>query len=251
MLLRLAAFAYGLLAYAAMLAASAYLVGFLGNFAVPKSIDSGTKSTIGAAIAADLALLLLFAIQHSLMSRRGFKAVWTRLIPPPIERSTYVLLSSLVLIALFWLWRPIALELWRVENVAGRAATGAFFWLGWALTAAGSFSIDHFELFGLKQVWAYYVRREYRAPAFRTPFLYRFVRHPLMLGTLLGFWATPVMTVGHLLFAGMMTVYVYIGIRQEEADLVRTHGEAYREYQRQVPMLLPWQARFFRRRAEL
>jgi protein-S-isoprenylcysteine O-methyltransferase Ste14 len=173
------------------------------------------------------------------MARQGFKQWWTRLIPAPVERSTYVLISSLVLILLFWQWRPMLTEIWRVENPTGRLALEALFIIGWLLVLVGTFLISHFDLFGLRQVWLYLQQREYHAPAFVQPFLYKYLRHPIMLGFIIAFWATPVMTSGHLLFAIATTAYILIAIQLEERDLVRMHGDAYREYQQQVSMLIP------------
>ena len=236
---RILALAYGVASYLAFLAAFLYAVGFVGDLLVPKSIDSGRSDSLPLAILVDSLLLLLFAVPHSVMARPAFKRWWTRFVPPPIERSTYVLVASLSLGLLYWQWRPIPAVVWHIENPIGRSAVFAVFWTGWVLVLVSSFLIDHFDLFGLRQVYLYASGREYTPPAFRTPGLYRYVRHPLMLGFLLAFWAIPTMTVGHLLFAAATTAYILLALRLEERDLVTFHGEQYESYRRQVGMLLP------------
>ncbi len=232
--------AYGLIVYAFFLATFLYTIGFIGNFAVPKSIDAGMASPPLQSIAIDVLLLAVFALQHSVMARRGFKAWWTRIVPKAVERSTYVLAATLALALLCWQWRPItAPVIWRIDNAGAAGAVRAVFWLGWAILLFSTFLINHFELFGLRQVFARVFEAEQPAPQFRTPMLYRYVRHPLYLGFMLGFWATPVMTAGHLLFAVGATAYILVGIWFEERDLVHQFGDQYRRYRDQVGMLLP------------
>jgi protein-S-isoprenylcysteine O-methyltransferase Ste14 len=233
-------FVYGAVAYAFFLATFLYAIGFIGNVFVPKSIDTGPSTPIGQALIVNLLLLAVFAVQHSAMARRSFKAWWTRIVPPAVERSTFVLASTLALALLLWQWRPIAEPVvWHVHNALSVKLVWVVFWLGWALLFTSTFLINHFELFGLSQVVANLSGSALPAPEFRTPFLYRYVRHPLYLGFLLGFWATPVMTAGHLLFAIGCTGYILIGIWFEERDLVAQFGERYLRYRRQVGMLVP------------
>lgn len=236
-------FVYGLTAYAFFFGTFAYAIGFIGNVFVPKSIDTGTPAPVAEALIINVALLGLFAVQHSGMARRSFKRWWTRTVPPAVERSTFVLASSLVLALLLWQWRPIPQPvIWSVENAAAREALMAVFCLGWAVLLTSSFLINHFELFGVSQVAARLTGGELAKPEFRTPFFYRYVRHPLYLGFLLGFWAAPVMTAGHLLFAVGCTGYILIGIWFEERDLIAQFGEKYRRYRDQVGMLVPWRS---------
>jgi protein-S-isoprenylcysteine O-methyltransferase Ste14 len=231
---------YGMAAYAVSLATFLYAAGFLGNIAVPRSLDVGRAAPVGEAIIIDLLLLALFAIQHSVMARRGFKKWWTRVVPPAIERSTYVLAASAVLALLMWQWRPIVEPvIWRAMDPAAVVAIQAVFWLGWVVLLVSTNLINHFELFGLEQVWLRFRGRTASAPQFRTPLFYRYVRHPIYVGFLMVFWATPVMTAGHLLFSLGMTAYILIGAWFEERDLVAFFGDRYRAYQRRVGMLLP------------
>jgi protein-S-isoprenylcysteine O-methyltransferase Ste14 len=236
----LASLCYSLLVYAASLGALGWLTGFLGNLVVPKSIDVGAVSSVGVAVAVNVALIAAFGVQHSAMARPAFKRAWTRIVPRAAERSTYVLATTLALALLMWQWRPIPQPLiWALEGPIVQAILRGVFWLGWALAVLSTFQIDHFELFGVSQSLMLLRARDPRPPEFRTPFLYRYVRHPLYLGLLLAFWATPVMTAGHLLFAAGMTVYILAGTLLEERDLVAQFGNRYREYRAQVGMLLP------------
>jgi protein-S-isoprenylcysteine O-methyltransferase Ste14 len=236
---RALALVYGVASYLVFLASFLYAAGFVGNLIVPKSVDLGPAGSLPAAILVDTLLLLLFAVPHSVMARPAFKRWWTKFVPPPVERSTYVLKSSLLLGLLFWQWRPIPAVVWHVENPLSRWLILTAFWAGWVLVLASTFLIDHFDLFGLRQVYLFATGREYTPPAFRTPGLYRYVRHPLMTGFLIAFWATPTMTLGHLLFAAATTGYILIALKLEERDLVSFHGDQYRAYRKQVGMLFP------------
>jgi protein-S-isoprenylcysteine O-methyltransferase Ste14 len=244
MFARLLILFYAIASYAVFFVSTLYAIGFVGNFAVPKSIDTGPPANLSEAIGINLLLLGLFAIQHSIMARPAFKRWWTAILPPAAQRSTYVLLSSLILLLLFWQWRPIPTQVWRVEGIAAWLLIGVF-WLGWAITFASSHMIDHFELFGLRQAVSALRGAEGPGQSFKTPLLYKIVRHPIMLGFLLAFWATPEMTVGHLLFAIVNTAYILAGVHFEERDLIAEFGAAYQQYRARVPMLLP---RIFARR---
>ena len=235
---RAAAVIYGLASYLIFSLSFAYTPAFIGNFLVPKTIDTGPDSGVAHAILVDAILLGIFAIQHSVMARPAFKRWWMRIVPRSCERSTYVLISSLLLILIFWLWRPILTPVWDVEGWPAALLT-AIFWMGWLIALASTFQIDHFELFGLRQVVDALRGAATRVQTFKTPILYRLVRHPLMLGLLLAFWATPHMTAGHLLFAVLSTAYVLVGVRLEERDLVAEFGTSYEQYRDRVPMLLP------------
>jgi methanethiol S-methyltransferase len=235
------AFLYGILAYACGVGALFYAIGFIGGVFVPKAIDGGAVVPIAEALVVNLALLGVFAVQHSVMARRGFKRWWTQVVPEMVERSTYVLAAGLALALLLWQWRPISEPIvWQVDNPLGVQMLRALFWLGWALLLLSTFLINHFELFGLRQVFSYLIGRKIPEAEFRTPFLYRYVRHPIYLGIVLGVWSAPVMSAGHLLFAAGATGYILVGIWFEERDLVAQFGEQYRRYRSQVGMLLPF-----------
>lgn len=230
---------YGLFSYVTFLAAFVYAVGFVGNAGVPKAIDSGEAGPWLPSLVVDVCLLALFAVQHSVMARKGFKRAWTRVVPKALERSTFVLFASAVLILLFWQWRPIPQVLWSVTDPAMVAICAATFSIGWLLVLISTFLINHFELFGLHQVFASVRGRSVPELEFKTPGLYRYVRHPIYLGFVLAFWAAPVMTVGHLLFAAATTGYILLGIWFEERDLIERFGPRYVQYRRQVGMLWP------------
>jgi len=236
---RTLALAYGVASYLVFLASFLYAIGFVGNLLVPKSIDSGVIGSLPSALAVDVFLLGLFAVPHSIMARQWFKRWWTRIIPPGVERSTYVLVSSLLLGLLYWQWRPIPNIVLEVTNPIARWIVLAGFWAGWMIVLFSTFLINHFDLFGLRQVFLTFSGQMYTPVEFRATSLYRWVRHPIMLGFIVAFWATPSMTVGHLLFATATTAYILLALQFEEYDLVSFHGERYRAYRRQVGMLLP------------
>lgn len=236
-------FAYGVASYAVFFVTFLYAAGFVGGFVVPKSIDSPAALPLGQALLVNIGLLALFAVQHSVMARPAFKRWWTRFIPAAAERSTYVLFSSVALIALFVFWQPMGGTVWQVENPLGRIVLHAAFGFGWGVVLVTTFLIHHFDLFGLRQVWLHLRGREYTSLKFTTPGLYKHVRHPLYVGWLFAFWATPTMTVAHLVFALLTTAYILIAIRFEERDLETYHPQ-YAEYRRRVPMLLPHRKTF-------
>jgi protein-S-isoprenylcysteine O-methyltransferase Ste14 len=233
---------YGVAVYFFFLGTFVYAIAFTGNLFVPKTIDSGPQGPLGEALLVNLALLGVFAVQHSVMARRGFKRWWTTIVPPAVERSTYVLAASLALALLLWQWRPMPQTVWAVTDPLAVKAIWGVFWLGWAVLLLATFLINHFELFGLRQVFAFLIGRPIPEAEFKTPFIYRYVRHPIYLGFVLGLWAAPVMSYGHLLFAAGSTGYILIGIWFEERDLIHQYGEKYRAYRQQVGMLLPWRS---------
>ena len=238
MVRRVLVLAYGTASYALGLVTLLYAVGFIGGFATPTRLDGPRQGLVVTALAVDLGLMALFALQHSGMARPAFKRWWVRFVPEGAERSTYVLLSSLALLLLFWFWRPIGGVVWATEEVAVRAVLYAVYAAGWLVTLVATFQINHFDLFGLRQVWSSFRGRPYTPLRFTTPALYRIVRHPLYVGWLTVFWATPQMTATHLVFAAALTAYILAAIRWEERDLVDAHPE-YADYRRRVPMLIP------------
>jgi methanethiol S-methyltransferase len=231
---------YGVLAYVFFFATFLYAIGFVRNLAVPKSIDTGASAPLGVALLIDAALLSLFALQHSIMARHGFKKQWTRVVSWPVERSTYVVAASAVLALLLWQWRPIPATVWDLRGTVAGSILSVTFWVGWGVLLLATFLINHFELFGLHQVWAYFRGADLHRPDFKSPGLYKMVRHPIYLGFVIAFWSAPLMTVGHLLFSVATTGYILVGIYFEERDLIAVYGQAYREYRARVPMLLPF-----------
>jgi methanethiol S-methyltransferase len=236
---RLLSFCYGLAAYAVFLGAFLYAVGFVEGMVVPKAIDDGEVTPVLGAVVINLVLLSIFAVQHSVMARPSFKRWWTKLVPASVERSTYVLLASLALILVFWQWRPIPTVIWHVDGPLAISALLGLSFFGWFIVLLSTFLINHFELFGVQQVLHYLLGRTSSTPGFKTPFLYKLVRHPIYLGFIIAFWATPVMTAGHLLFAAVTTTYIFVGIFLEEQDLVAHYGDEYRQYRKKVGMLIP------------
>jgi methanethiol S-methyltransferase len=237
---KVTAFLYGAFAYAVFLVSFLYAIGFVEGLLVPKDIDAGPVAPLSQAVIVNLLLMSVFAVQHSVMARPQFKRWWTQFVPKSVERSTYVLLASLALILLFWLWQPIPTVVWQVENPAAAAMIMALSFVGWLLVLFSTFLINHFELFGLHQVVNNMSGRTPPVAQFRTPVLYKVVRHPIYLGFIVAFWAAPVMTVGHLLFAAVTTAYIFVGIALEERDLIDLFGNEYRRYRDRVGMLIPW-----------
>jgi len=237
---RILSLLYGIACYAVFVAAILYAIAFVNGLPVPRTIDIGPSAPFREAVVVNVLLLSLFAVQHSVMARQGFKRWWTRIVPVAVERSTYVLLASLVLILLMWQWRPIPAVLWQIGDPAVVVAVQALSFVGWGIAFASTFMINHFELFGLQQVMHALLGRSAPPPRMKTPLLYNVVRHPLYLGFIVAFWAAPTMTVGHLLFAAVTTAYIFVGITLEERDLTGMFGDEYRAYRRRVGMLLPF-----------
>jgi len=242
MIRRIAFFTYGVVCYAIFFATFLYAIGFIGGFGVPRTLDGTPSGPLLTAVAIDAGLLALFALQHSIMARTWFKEAWTRVVPKEVERSTYVLFSSAALILLFWQWRPLGGVIWSVDNDVARIALRALFAFGWGLVLVATFLINHFDLFGLRQVWLFLLGKPYTSLKFATPGPYRLVRHPLYVGWFFAFWMTPQMSSAHLLFAALATGYILVAIQFEERDLVRHHGE-YADYRKRVPMLVPFMKR--------
>lgn len=240
---RLLGFLYGILVYAVFFVTFLYAIGFVAGLGVPKTINMGPAAPLTAALIIDVVLMSVFALQHSIMARPQFKRWWTKIISPALERSTYVLLASLALILMFWQWRPIPAVIWQVHNATAANALFALQAAGWAIVLLSTFLINHFELFGLHQVANNLLGKPMPVPHFRTPLFYKFVRHPIYLGFIIAFWATPTMTGGHLLFAAVTTAYIFVGIALEEHDLITVFGDQYRRYRRQVSMIVPLPAK--------
>lgn len=237
---RVVAFLYGLAAYAVFFGTFLYAIGFVEGLMVPKTIDSGAAVPLAEALVVNVLLMSLFAVQHSVMARKQFKEWWTRYVPKSVERSTYVLLASLALVLLFWQWRPIPAVVWQIADPQTANAVMALSFVGWLIVLTSTFLINHFELFGLHQVVNNLVGRDMPAPRFKTPVLYKMVRHPIYLGFIVAFWAAPTMTVGHLLFAAVTTAYIFVGIALEERDLIEMFGDEYRRYRKRVAMIVPF-----------
>lgn len=243
---RTLAVVYGLLAYVFFFATFLYAICFVGDVFVPKTIDSGKATPTALAIGIDAVLLSIFALQHSIMARQGFKRQWTRIVSWYVERSTYVVAATAALALLLWQWRPLPAPVWDLRGTALGSVLAVTFWIGWAILLLSTFLINHFELFGLQQVWGYFRGIDFHRPGFKSPALYRMVRHPIYLGFVIAFWSAPLMSVGHLLFSVATTGYIVVGILLEERDLVRAFGDTYREYRAQVPMLIPFLKRWGR-----
>jgi protein-S-isoprenylcysteine O-methyltransferase Ste14 len=237
--MKLVALAYGVICYLIFFAAFLYAIAFVGCFVVPRTIDNAPTASLVATLVIDSLLLGVFAVQHSVMARPAFKAWWTKFVPPPIERSTYVLFSSLALVLLYWQWRALPAVVWSVQSPAAVTAIDVAFWAGWGMVLLSTFLINHFDLFGLRQVWAYRRNQQIPPSDFRTPMFYKVVRHPIYLGFIVAFWAAPTMTQGHLLFAFATTAYILIAIQFEEHDLVTMFGNRYLTYRTQVSMIIP------------
>lgn len=244
---RVVAFIYGVSVYCLMLVTWVFAIVFVGNVSAfgSNTIDSGPELPLGEAMAINIALLGLWAVPHSVMARQKFKAWWTKIVPAPVERSTYVLAATLLLLLVLHLWKPMPIVVWSIESGPGYIVLSMIFWIGWVLVFYSTFLIDHFDLFGLRQVYLYLRRKEFTPLEFRVRGLHKYVRHPIMMSLVLAFWATPHMTAGHLLFATVMTAYILFGTILEERDLKTMYGETYKDYQRRVPMLLPVPKRGF------
>lgn len=234
---------YGVIAYVVFLAAFLYAIGFVESMVVPKAINDGEATSAITAVIINVLLLGLFGIQHSIMARPAFKDWWTRIVPKPVERSTFVLIASLILVLMYWQWRPMIGVVWHVEAQWARVLLFAVSFMGWALVLYSTFLIDHFDLFGLRQVWLHFKGKPYTFPHFQERSVYRYVRHPLMLGFIVAFWSTPHMTVGHMLFAVVTTAYILVALQIEERDLIKFHGDDYRNYRKRTSMLVPWPRR--------
>jgi methanethiol S-methyltransferase len=232
-------FAYGLLAYTLFLLVFLYMIGFVGDLVVPKTIDSGPETPLGKAILINAVLVGLFAVQHTVMARPAFKSWWTRVVPKPMERSSYVLAASLLLALLFWQWRPLPTLIWEVEHPALKSAITGLFCIGWIVALYSTFIIDHFDLFGVRQVYLHFLGRPYTHPPFVVKSLYRVVRHPLMIGFIIAFWSAPTMTLGHLVFSVLFTGYILVGVWFEERNLAQNLGSEYAGYRAETPMFVP------------
>jgi methanethiol S-methyltransferase len=240
---RISIFLFGSISYILFFGTFLYWIGFTINYLVPKGIDGGEETSVVMALLINTALILLFGLQHSIMARQGFKEFLTKMLPKSAERSVYVLASSLIFLFIFWQWRPIPITLWTVENEIAQIFIYALFALGWIILLLSTFLINHFELFGLQQIYKNLKNHEMNTQNFRMPLFYKLVRHPMMIGVIIALWATPVMTLGHLWFAFLMTLYIIIGLQFEERDLIKTFGEKYLEYQKRVPALIPFSKR--------